>query len=957
LGAVTTVTALLVSHDGARWLPAVLDGLTGQTRPADRVVAVDTGSTDDSPRILEDRLGPDVVRTAAADTSYGDAVATALGDLPALDDEWVWLLHDDSAPTPEALAALLAAAADHPTADILGPKLREWPSLRRLLEMGVTISGTGGRETGLERGEYDQGQHDRLRDVLAVNTAGMLVRRSVLEEIGFDRALPLFGNDIDFGWRAARAGHRTIVVPDAVLFHVEAAHRGARRTPVTGRQPRRGERQAALYTLLVNSALWALPWQLVRLLVGSLVRVLGFLLVRAPHEAGDELVALLRVYGRPDRILRGRLRRRRTARRRPREVRHLLAPTWVPYRHGLDFVTEVGSAVAHQAADMSAARKARQAADRTETGPVPDEAENLPADTGWLARTFTSPVAWLFAVLVLASTWSARDLLGGGMLSGGALLPAPETALDWWRTYLASGHDLAVGSTAPAAPYLLPLAVVGTVLLGKAWLVIDLLFLFCVPLAGFGGYVLLRRLTGSTGASLWGAAAYGLLPVLIGAVQQGRLGTVAAALVLPWLAHAASFLGTRHSQDRRWRAAWRSALWLAVLTAFVPLALVLAAALTVVAVAAGFATDSRRWRQPRVLAPALTPVLASVVLLLPWSVLFWDHQGITALLFEAGLPAPDLTGPLTWLDVLSGPSGDGAPWWLWLGVLLAAAAALTRSDTRARVLVTWTVLVSALALTVVLAGDSYVPPGGAVAQPLWLGFPILVAQGAAVCAAAVAAGGIRARIAGASFGWLQPVSVLVVALAVVSPLLGLGWWLVAGSDEPLARRAPTGVPTYMVEAAEADPRAGVLVIRGSRAEGFEHLLLRGPGLRTGDVSVLPSVEAQRPLTRVVRHLVSAPEPEDAARLARIGVGFVYAPAPADPTLTGNLDSLSGVTQGSAIRPGSRAWQVDAGVPRTAVGSATALTGTDPWRPWLLGAQGLAVAAVLVLAAPTRRRTR
>ncbi len=43
-----TVTALLVSHDGARWLPAVLAGLTGQTLPVDRVAAVDTTSRDDS---------------------------------------------------------------------------------------------------------------------------------------------------------------------------------------------------------------------------------------------------------------------------------------------------------------------------------------------------------------------------------------------------------------------------------------------------------------------------------------------------------------------------------------------------------------------------------------------------------------------------------------------------------------------------------------------------------------------------------------------------------------------------------------------------------------------------------------------------------------------------------------------------------------------------------------------
>ena len=52
-----TVTALLVSHDGARWLPAVLTGLSGQTLPVDRVVAVDTTSRDDSVTLVRDALG------------------------------------------------------------------------------------------------------------------------------------------------------------------------------------------------------------------------------------------------------------------------------------------------------------------------------------------------------------------------------------------------------------------------------------------------------------------------------------------------------------------------------------------------------------------------------------------------------------------------------------------------------------------------------------------------------------------------------------------------------------------------------------------------------------------------------------------------------------------------------------------------------------------------------------
>src|SRR4051812_26029329 len=109
------VTALLVSHDGARWLPAVLDGMAAQTRAPDRVLAVDTGSQDDSPRLVRERLGAEVLMEAPATSSWGAAVTAGLSSLPVdaspdAPEEWVWLLHDDSAPAPDALERLLAAA-------------------------------------------------------------------------------------------------------------------------------------------------------------------------------------------------------------------------------------------------------------------------------------------------------------------------------------------------------------------------------------------------------------------------------------------------------------------------------------------------------------------------------------------------------------------------------------------------------------------------------------------------------------------------------------------------------------------------------------------------------------------------------------------------------------------------------------------------------------------------------
>lgn len=942
------VTALLVSHDGARWLPAVLDAVAAQTRPPSRLVAVDTGSADGSVELLRGRV--ERLHELPARTGYGEALAVALADLPRdQDEEWVWLLHDDSAPAPDALEALLAAVAADSSVDILGTKLREWPSLRRLLEVGVTIGPTGRRETGLERGEYDQGQHDERRDVLAVNTAGMLVRRSVLETLGLDHALPVLGADLDLGWRAARAGYRTQVVPDAVVFHVEASHRGVRTSNLTGSRPRRVERAAALFTLLANgSAAW-LPLTTVRLVLGGLLRVLGFLLLRAPGEAWDEAVALVSVLGRPWRILSARRRRRATAVRSHREVRHLLAPFWLPYRHGLDFLSDLVTAVAHQAGDMTAARRAARGEAAADTGPVPSEAESLPEDTGQVARVLRSRVAWVWAGLVVAALVAARDLLGSGGLSGGALLPPPDSAAHWWGLHLASAHDLGTGSTAAAAPYVLALALVGTVLMGKAWLVVDLLLLLAVPVAALGARRFLLRLGCWRTAALWGAVAYGLLPVLGGAVQEGRLGTVAAAVVLPWLAHAALFLTPRESVDRRWRAAWRSALLLALLAAFVPVALPLAGVLLGVVVGATRVREGS-WPDRGWLGPVLLPVPGALLLLLPWAATVWAHQGAAAWLFEAGLPAPDLTEPASRIDVLLLRAGsEGAPWWTLAGLVLTAVAALARPDTRRRVLGAWAVLVVALVATALLSGMATAPAGSAVRQPVWLGFPLLLAGAAAVCAVALAGTGIRGRLSGRAFGWRQPLGAAVVAIALVTPLLGLGWWVATGSGEPLARRPATTIPAYMADAASQDPAAGVLVLRGDRARGFSHVLVRGAGLRTGDDSVLPTVDEQGPLTELVTGLLTAPEPQDAQALADLGIRHVYAPAPVDEKLAGNLDALSGLTTASASSPAARAWQVQAeGSPPDPPAGLTAAL-----HPWLVGAQALALLVAAVAAAPTR----
>jgi GT2 family glycosyltransferase len=142
------VTAILVVHDGALWLPEVVASLTSQKRSVDQILAVDTGSTDSSVALLKGAKIP--VLTLDRESGFGDAIWAAIQTLPAptsAENEWLWILHDDCAMHPDALKKLLEALAEKPQAVMAGPKLLGWHDKSHLLEIGVSIASDGARWT------------------------------------------------------------------------------------------------------------------------------------------------------------------------------------------------------------------------------------------------------------------------------------------------------------------------------------------------------------------------------------------------------------------------------------------------------------------------------------------------------------------------------------------------------------------------------------------------------------------------------------------------------------------------------------------------------------------------------------------------------------------------------------------------------------------------------------------
>ncbi|WP_214408682.1 glycosyltransferase [Sphaerisporangium fuscum] len=881
-----SVTAVVVAHDGTRWLKETLAAVLRQSRPLDRMVGVDNGSRDGGGRVLGEAFGANNVLTLPRSTGFGEAVAAALERLPRTGGpEWIWLLHDDCAPHPQALEALLWAAAENGKAAILGPKLRDWLDRRTLLEVGVTVDRSGRRDTGLEPREYDQGQHDGTRRVLSVSTAGMLIRRDVWEELGgLDPGLPLFRDDLDLCWRATAAGHHVMIVTEAVAWHAEAAARRRRRVTASTDHPRRLDRRNAMFVIMANLPFRSLLWSLVRNVFGSVVRTLLLLLAKQPANAIDEIVALASLLARPGRLMKARKARRKGRKQGYPAVRKLFTPSGMAYRRLVDMLQSYLSG----SGPIDAAGRHHAVISE----PSKDDGEELLTDAGLVQRVFGNPGVLLGLTLTAVTLVAERSLLLGDLLGGGALVPVAGGASDLWHFYLSGYHFSGLGSDGWAPPYVAILAALSTLFLGKTWLAVSVLLLGCVPLAGLSAYVATRSMISHPIARAWLAASYALLPVATGAVAAGRLGTAVVFVLLPIYAALAARVISRERRGAR-RAAWALGFLLAVGTAFAPLVYVLVGVLAVLA-AVSFGGVRRGVGVSLGVAMAVP-----LVLLFPWLAGLAADPG--RILLEAGLHRPGLADPRLPAEalLLLSPGGPGMPpVWVTAGLIGAALAALLFRRHQIVVVVGWGVAVFGILVAIVV---SRVQVHGV---PAWPGVPMAFAATGLIVAAALT--GHRIMELGRAGGLRRAAAAVLVVLACATPVAVASLWIKSGAQGPIQRGVPSAIGDF---AASSSTRGESTVVLRSVAGGrLTFTLLRGRTPLLGETD-LPVPEAMRErLADLVSGIASGRGGDDALTLATYGVRFIQVPGPVAPEVARALDSDPALTRVN-LSPGGGLWQM------------------------------------------------
>lgn len=277
-----SVFIIILNWNGRDDTLACLASVAQINYPSFRVIVVDNGSTDNSVDAIRTAFpAVDLIETGknlgfAGGNNVGIRCALELGA------DYVFLLNNDTEVDPGLLDAFAVAAERYPNAGVFGGKIYYHAEPQRIWYAGARWNQDTARFDQVGEGELDDGRtYSAACETDYACGCAFLLPAARLREIGLlDEDFFLYFEETDWCFRAKKAGHPSIFVPEAKLWHKVSVSFGGEGSPL------------ALYFITRNRLLWArrhagMPMRLrvYRMAVRSLVARCGAAL--AGRRTGD----------------------------------------------------------------------------------------------------------------------------------------------------------------------------------------------------------------------------------------------------------------------------------------------------------------------------------------------------------------------------------------------------------------------------------------------------------------------------------------------------------------------------------------------------------------------------------------------------------------------------------------------------------------------------------------------
>ncbi|HYN06456.1 MAG TPA: glycosyltransferase [Vicinamibacterales bacterium] len=215
----SAVAAIVLSYGAADDAILAARSLQG-SRPAVRVIIVENGSSEESRAALA-AVGEEVtVIQTGRNLGFSGGMNVGIRNALAGGASHVLLVNSDMILPPDCVDRL-RAALEATGAGIAGPVVLSRAMPDRVGTLGISYRPTSGR---MRHQSFDVSfpsmDAPRTRPVDAVSGCAMLVRRAVIDAIGLlDEQYFFSFEDLDWCFRARRAGFETVLAGDAIAYH------------------------------------------------------------------------------------------------------------------------------------------------------------------------------------------------------------------------------------------------------------------------------------------------------------------------------------------------------------------------------------------------------------------------------------------------------------------------------------------------------------------------------------------------------------------------------------------------------------------------------------------------------------------------------------------------------------------------------------------------------------------
>lgn len=664
----TVVAAVLFVDE--RSLPVSLEAIRGQVYEVSKVVIFGGGQP---ARAAAAKRGADHIEV------FSDFVRSLGSDV-----DYVWVVHGDARPRPDALGALVAET-ERNDASVVGSKILDAAAPDRLESVGAATDVFGEPYTGLDPDEVDLEQYDVVRDVAFVSGVSMLVRRDLLKGLGgIDHTLAPVSAGLDFSQRARIAGGRVMVAPTSEVLHLRAC-----REEFAGWREQAGRMRAMMKAYRWITLLWAVPAGWLLGLVDGVLR----LFIGSAQPLGDLFKASLWNLGRLPSTLR--------ARNAVRAIRATGDEELFRY--------QVSGSVRLRALGSDLASRFGWIIDQ-EPGVVTEEEMEREVSIG-------GPAGAAVAALVIGL--ATRSLWFGRPVGAGFWLPLHSEAASVLSSYAGGWNPAGLGSSQTVHPS-------AALVAGVQWLLggwegaIGLVTGLAV-VGGVWGIARLLASLGVTGAAKWlGGVAYIIGPFTTAFTDAGYWPGFVALGALPWLVEAV----ISHGHGRlMWGKVGRIVVTAALTGAFAPLGIVIPLAVVLLAAPimtrSGIQISSLWWAVIALVAGA--DAIAPYLLGVPPTAISTQSLAID------GWPSAVMTIALLTASALAAAFAPSARARVagWGGAMVASGMVLQTLPAVTGELLVAAIALAALGTALVVGGAIRVDPGSSVAASIGQGVAVL----------------------------------------------------------------------------------------------------------------------------------------------------------------------------------------------------------------------------------------